>query len=145
VIYKPELSNIQISIDDSCTVHSHVWIGDKVIIGKNVKIQAFAFIPNGVIIGDDVFIGPHVCFTNDPKMDIVPRGEFVPTNTIVKRGARIGANASILAGVTIGEGAIIGMASVVIKDVPALEVWVGNPARLKVRYDDAEEWPSPWF
>lgn len=131
MIYFPETSNIQSPIDDSCTVHSHVWIGSDVKIGKNVKIQAFAFIPNGVTIEDDVFIGPHVCFTNDPKMDIVPTGEFTPTNTIVKRGAKIGANASIRAGVTIGEGARIGMGAVVLKDVPPGETWVGNPAHAK--------------
>lgn len=131
MIYKPELSNIGISIDDSCTVHSHVWIGDDVSLGKNVKIQAFAFIPNGVTIEDDVFIGPHVCFTNDPKMDIVPRGQFHATRTLVKQGARIGANASIRAGVTIGKGAIIGMGAVVLHDVGDGETWVGNPARKK--------------
>lgn len=131
MIYKPELSNIGISIPESCTIHSHVWIGDDVRIGENVKIQAFAFIPNGVTIEDDVFIGPHVCFTNDPKMDIVPRGEFKPTAILVKRGARIGANASIRAGVTIGECAIIGMGAVVLKDVGDGETWVGNPATRK--------------
>ena len=141
MIYFPESSNIQSPIDPSCTVHSHVWIGDDVKIGKNVKIQAFAFIPNGVTIENDVFIGPHVCFTNDPKMDIVPSNwneyslemdvapRFVPTKTLVKRGARIGANACILAGVTIGEGAIVGMGAVVLRDVPDGETWVGNPAR----------------
>ena len=128
MIYRPELSNIRSPVPDSCTVHSHVWIGDDVKIGENVKIQAFAFIPNGVTIEDDVFIGPHVCFTNDPKMDIVPSGEFVPTKTLIKRGARIGANASILAGITIGINAIIGMGAVIVKDVGDNETWLGNPA-----------------
>ncbi len=131
MIYKPALSNIGIPIDDSCTIHSHVWIGEDVLMGKNVKIQAFAFIPNGVVIEDDVFIGPHVCFTNDPKMDIVPRGDFHPTATLVKKGTRIGANASIRAGVTIGERAIIGMGAVVLNDVGDGETWFGNPARKK--------------
>ena len=40
-----------------------------------------------------------------------------------------GANATILPGVTIGENAMIGAGSVVTKDVPAGEVWVGNSAR----------------
>ena len=31
--------------------------------------------------------------------------------------------------VTIGENAIIGAGSVVTKDIPANEVWAGNPAR----------------
>lgn len=131
MIYKPELSNIGIKIDESCTIHAPVWIGDKVMMGKNVKVQAFAFIPNGVIIDDDVFIGPHVCFTNDPRMDIVPQGEFIPTKTLVKRGAHIGANACIRAGVVIGERAIIGMGAVILHDVGDGETWVGNPARKK--------------
>jgi acetyltransferase-like isoleucine patch superfamily enzyme len=128
MIYLLGSSNIGIDIDDSNVVHSHVVIHDKVKLGKNCKIQSFAFIPNGVEIEDDVFIGPHVCFTNDPIMDIVPQGQFTPTRTVVKRGARIGANASIRAGVTIGEGAIIGMGSAVLEDVPRCETWVGNPA-----------------
>ena len=49
--------------------------------------------------------------------------------TIVKKGASIGANATIICGVTIGEGAMIGAGSVVTKDVPSGETWVGNPAR----------------
>ena len=35
----------------------------------------------------------------------------------------------ILKGVTIGKGAIIGANAVVTKDVPAYEIWAGNPAR----------------
>ena len=134
MIYFPDLSNIGIDlneIDPSNVIHSHVVIHDQVKIGKNCKIQSFAFIPNGVEIEDSVFIGPHVCFTNDPKMDIVPQGEFTPSKTIVKKGARIGANACIRAGVTIGEGAIIGMGSVVLQDVGDNETWFGNPARKK--------------
>ncbi len=40
------------------------------IIGNRVKIRPFTFIPSGVKIEDDVFIGPHVTFTNDkyPKI-----------------------------------------------------------------------------
>jgi acetyltransferase-like isoleucine patch superfamily enzyme len=49
--------------------------------------------------------------------------------TLVKKGASIGANATILPGITIGENAMIGAGSVVLKDVPANTVWVGNPAR----------------
>ena len=123
-IYKPELSNVSSkSIGHGCTIHSHVWIGKDVKIGNKVKIQAFSFIPDGVVIEDNVFIGPHVVFTNDRKP---------PSDTwskiLVKKGARIGANASILAGVTIGEGALIGMGSVVIKDVKPYTTVVGNPA-----------------
>ena len=41
----------------------------------------------------------------------------------------LGANVTVLPGVVIGYGSIIGAGSVVTKDVPAHEVWAGNPAR----------------
>nr|WP_300975472.1 DapH/DapD/GlmU-related protein [Sphingomonas sp. LHG3406-1] len=49
--------------------------------------------------------------------------------TRVERGASIGAGAVILPGLTIGAGAMIGAGTVVTRDVPPGETWVGNPAR----------------
>ena len=45
------------------------------------------------------------------------------------KGAYLGMNTLVVKPVTIGENAIIGAGSVVTKDVPANEVWAGNPAR----------------
>ena len=103
-------------------------IHDQVTIGENCQIEAMAFIPNGVTIEDNVFIGPGVVFTNDPTLD-TPREDWKPTATLVKRGAKIGANATIRAGVVIGENSIVGCGSVVLKNVPNGEIWVGNSAR----------------
>ena len=111
-------------VGDDCVLHSHIWIGDGVVVGNRVKIQAFTFIPSGVTIEDDVFLGPRVTFTNDREP---PSPEW--QRTVVKNRASIGAGTIILPGVTVGEGALIGAGSVVTKDVPAGEVWVGNPAR----------------
>ena len=83
--------------------------------GKNVKVQAFVFIPEGVTVEDGVFLGPHVCFTND----LYPRAvnadgqslgpeEWTEVPTLVKARASIGANATILAGVAVGTGAMVG-------------------------------------
>ena len=128
-IWKIELSNIQdCTIGKNCVIHSHVWIGDKVIIGNNVRIQAFTFIPTGVTIEDEVFIGPRVTFLND----------FYPPSwgkhwkdTLIMKGASIGGGAVILPGVKIGEKAVVGAGAVVTKNVPAGETWVGNPAKVK--------------
>ena len=49
--------------------------------------------------------------------------------TKVCKGASIGAGSTILPGITIGEDAMIGAGSVVTKNVPAGEIWVGNPAK----------------
>lgn len=120
------LSNISdtATIGDHSIIHSHVWIGDRVHIGKNCRVQAFAFIPTGVRIGDGVFIGPHVCFTNDRH----PPSENWEI-TIVNDGAAIGAGAIILPGVTLGKNCMVGAGAVVTRDVPAGETWVGNPAK----------------
>ena len=130
-IWREDLSNLHESLDigKDCTIHSHVWIGELVTIGNRVKIQAFSFIPSGVTLEDDVFIGPHVCFTNDKLPP--SKGEFW-AETLVKKGAVIGANATMLPGVTIGENSMIGAGSVVTLDVPANEVWFGNPAKFYV-------------
>jgi UDP-2-acetamido-3-amino-2,3-dideoxy-glucuronate N-acetyltransferase len=125
--WKPELSNIsdKATIGEGTIVHSGCHIHDYVVIGENCKIQAQVFIPNGVTIEDNVFVGPMVCFTNDPSLG----DDFKPVPTLILRDAKIGANATIKAGVIIGVGAIIGMGSVVLNDVPANQVWVGNPAK----------------
>lgn len=137
-IYHPESVNLYgCEIGDNSVIGAFVEIRRKVKIGKKVKIQAFSFIPENVSIEDEVFIGPHVVFTNDPyprstnedsTLKTTDDWESIPT--IVKRRASIGANATVLCGITIGEGAIVGAGSVVTKDVPPWTIVVGNPARL---------------
>ena len=125
-----KLSNIskKARIEDGTVIHAGVHIHDEVIIGKNCQIEANVYIPNGVTIEDEVFIGPGVIFTNDPKLNI-PRDIWKPVPTLIKEKAKIGAGAMIKAGITIGQYSIIGTGSVVLKDVPAYEIWVGNPAK----------------
>ena len=128
--WRKELSNIshKATIGEGTVIHAGVHIHDRVIIGKNCRIEAQAFLPEGVTLEDNVFIGPGVVFTNDPTMT-TPREDWSPTATLVRSGARLGANATIRAGVTIGEKAVVGCGSVVVCNIPASETWVGNPAR----------------
>jgi len=55
---------------------------------------------------------------------------------VIRKGAKIGANSTILPGVVIGEDALIGAGSVVVRDVPAGAVVVGNPARMVSQISD---------
>ncbi len=116
-------------IGKNCILGKSVYVGVNVKIGDNVKLENRVSVFQGVTIEDDVFVGPHVVFTND----IRPRSfnsnwKVIPT--IVKKGASIGANSTIICGITIGEYAMIGAGSVVTKDVPPHALVYGNPARI---------------
>ena len=114
-------------IGRECKIAAYVEIQRGVEIGDRCKIEAFAFIPTGVTIEDEVFVGPHACFTNDRRPRAV--GDWSVTKTLVKKGASIGANATVICGVTIGENALVAAGAVVTKDVPAGVSVAGNPAR----------------
>jgi UDP-2-acetamido-3-amino-2,3-dideoxy-glucuronate N-acetyltransferase len=111
-----------------CTIGQNVMIAPKVVIGNNVKIQNNVSVFEGVVIEDDVFLGPSMVFTNviNPRSFISRRDEF--KKTLVRKGATIGANATIICGNAIGKYAFVGAAAVVTKDVPEYALVVGNPA-----------------
>ena len=116
-------------IGENCNIGKDVYIDFDVRIGNNVKIQNGVSVYHGVTIEDDVFLGPHMTFTND----LYPRAfisDFKVYETLVKKGASIGAHATIICGITIGEYAMIGSGAVVTKDVPSYALVVGNPARV---------------
>ena len=115
-------------IGKDCRIACFVEIQKGVVIGDRSKVEGFAYIPTGVTIGKEVFIGPHVCFTNDLHPRAV--GDWSISETVVEDGASIGANATIVCGVRIGKGAMVGAGSVVVKDVPPGATVVGNPARV---------------
>ncbi|MFY7846119.1 MULTISPECIES: acyltransferase [Chryseobacterium] len=116
------------TIGKNCNINCQVLIENDAIIGDHVTIKPGVQIWDGITLEDNVFIGPNATFTNDlfPKSK---NKEFKLIKTLVKKGASIGANATILAGVTIGENALVGAGSVVTKNIPDNEIWVGNPAK----------------
>src|SRR5260221_8291401 len=124
------------SIGETCNIGKGVYIDVHVHVGSRVKIQNHVSVFEGVTLEDGVFVGPHVCFTNDllPRA-ITPDGklkgveDWEVTPTLVKYGASIGAGAVILCGVTIGEFALVGAGSMVTRDAPPHALVFGNPAR----------------
>ena len=87
-------------IGSECIVGRNVYIDFGVQIGSRVKIQNNVSVYHGVTIEDGVFVGPHVCFTNDvlPRA-ITPEGtlkgteDWVVTPIVIRYGASLGANA----------------------------------------------------
>ena len=92
--------------------HERVTIGDRTLIGGGVKIYD----------------------TDFHSLDYKVRGDYA--NEVAKtkpvtigEDVFVGAHSIILKGVTIGDRSIVGAGSVVTKDIPADEVWAGNPAK----------------
>ncbi len=86
-----------------------------VIIGKNCRIQSHSFICGGVILGNSVFIGHGVTFTND-KFPKVNNKDWKMEKTLVGNNTSIGSNATILP-VKIGKNVLIGAGTVITEDV----------------------------
>ncbi len=127
------LSDAKIGVDTN--ICSHCFIENNVIIGDRVTIKNGVSLYDGLRIGNDVFIGPNVAFTNDKY----PRSKHTPAKfleTYIDNGASIGAGAVILPGIRIGQNAMVGAGSVVTRSVPQNAIVVGNPARI-VGYVDA--------
>jgi UDP-2-acetamido-3-amino-2,3-dideoxy-glucuronate N-acetyltransferase len=117
-------------IGKNCNIGKGVYIDTDAVIGDNVKIQNFVSVYKGVTIEDDVFVGPSVTFTNDKHPRAFQWSDEDLVNTLIKKGASIGANSTIVCGNTIGKYAMIGAGSVVTKDVPDHNLFIGAPAKL---------------
>lgn len=115
-------------IGENCNICSHCFIENDVFVGNNVTVKCGVQLWDGLRVEDNVFIGPNVTFTNDK----FPRSKQYPDaflETRICKGASIGAGSVVLCGIEIGENAMVGAGSVVTKDIPANELWVGNPAK----------------
>jgi acetyltransferase-like isoleucine patch superfamily enzyme len=125
-------------IGQNCVIGKGVYVDFDVRIGQNVKIQNYVSVYHGVSIEDGVFVGPHVCFTNDlrprainPDGTLKAADDWVLSETLVRQGAAIGANATVVCGTTIGRWALVGAGSVVTRDIPDYGLVRGNPAQLR--------------
>jgi UDP-2-acetamido-3-amino-2,3-dideoxy-glucuronate N-acetyltransferase len=118
-------------IGEHCNIGQNVVVSPDVIIGNNVKIQNNVSVYTGVIVEDDVFLGPSMVFTNviNPRSHVSRKDEY--KTTLVRRGASIGANATIICGITLGYYSFVGAGAVVTRDVPDYALVYGSPARIR--------------
>ncbi len=128
-------------IGDNTKIGSLVHIDYNVKIGSGCKIEGMAYIPPLTRIGNRVFIGPGVIFTNDPY----PMSDKM-VGVTVEDDAVICAGAVLRPGITIGARSVVGMGAIVTRDVPPEAVVYGNPARarygLEEYLDRKREWES---
>jgi acetyltransferase-like isoleucine patch superfamily enzyme len=123
-------------IGKRCVISKGVYVDFEVVIGDDCKVQNHVSLYHGVTLERGVFVGPHVCFTNDKQPRAInPDGtqkgaaDWVVSPILIREGGARGANSTILPGVTVGRFALVGAGSVVTRDVPDFGLALGNPAR----------------
>jgi UDP-2-acetamido-3-amino-2,3-dideoxy-glucuronate N-acetyltransferase len=116
-------------IGTGCVLGQNVFVAGTARVGDRCKIQNNVSVYDGVVLADDVFVGPSAVFTNvrNPRADVDRRSAFEETR--VERGATIGANATILCGVNVGAHAFIAAGAVVTDHVSPHAIMAGVPAR----------------
>ncbi len=115
-------------LGEGCNLGQNVFIAPGVKVGNNVKIQNNVSVYEGVELGDDVFCGPSMVFTNvlTPRSHVSRKGEYALTR--IGRGATLGANSTVVCGHDVGPFAFVGAGAVVTKDIVPHALVVGNPA-----------------
>ena len=128
-------------VGDQACVRERCELGDGVVVGRGslvendttigagTRIQANAYVTAYSTLEEDVFVAPCVVTTNDDFMGRTDARLELMRGPTIRRGARIGGGAVLLPGIEIGEEAFVGAGAVVLTDVPARAVVVGNPAR----------------
>ena len=129
-------------LDDDVVVGRGSLVENDTTIGARTKIQANAYVTAYSTLEEDVFIAPCVVTTNDNFMGRTERRHALRKGPTVRRGARVGGGAVLLPGIEIGEEAFVGAGAVVLRDVPARALVVGNPARQIRDVPDEELLPS---
>jgi len=116
-------------IGERCMLGQNVCVAGGVVIGSNVKIQNNVSLYTGVIVEDDVFLGPSCVLTNvsNPRSQIVRHALY--EQTIIRRGTTVGANATVVSGIELGCYCFIAAGAVVTRSVPDYALMVGAPAR----------------
>jgi acetyltransferase-like isoleucine patch superfamily enzyme len=129
-----------------CSIAAHAYVHGPISLGADVSINPYAWLDGGkagVTIGDGSRIAAHVrivAFEHGIAASSPIRDQAVRSLGIhIGSDVWIGAGAGITDGVTIGNHAVVGMGSVVTRDVPPWAVVGGAPARV---LGDRRTWPS---
>jgi acetyltransferase-like isoleucine patch superfamily enzyme len=137
-------------VGDQACVRERCELGDGVVVGRGsvvendttvgarTTIQANAYVTAHSTLEEDVFVAPCVVTTNDNFMGRTEERHALRRGPTIRRGARVGGGAVLLPGIEVGEEAFVGAGAVVLADVPARAVVVGNPAR-QIREVPADE------
>ena len=121
-----DIRNIRARIEPGAVIR------EKVEIGEGTMIDMGAVLGGRAIVGNRCHIGAGTVLAG-----VVEPASATPV--VIEDDVMIGANAVVIEGVRVGRGAVVGAGAIVIKDVPAGAVVVGNPARIIKMKDEKTE------
>lgn len=113
-------------------VHPTASIGATCDIGLGSVVLAHVDLTADVVLGQHVAVMPQVVLAHDVQVGdcaTLASGVRLGGACRIGRGAYIGAGACLRERVSVGDWAMVGMGSVVTRDVPGKRMWFGVPAR----------------
>ena len=130
IIHPPSVVSPEAQIGPDAMIGAFCFVAAGAIVGAGTRIQSHTSVWCGVVLGEDVFVGPGATFTNVKH----PRAAYprAPNweKTFVEDCASIGANATLVAPVRVGRCAMVGAGAVVTRDVADHAIVTGSPARV---------------
>lgn len=127
------LKNLDIPIERFATIiHPTSVVSDKAKLGFGVVLMPHTLVSPDVILGNHTQLYAQSFIGHDTILDqmiFVANNVSIGGRIHIKDGAHIGSNSSLLERITIGRFSLIGLGSVVLKDVKDKEKIVGNPGK----------------
>lgn len=128
VFTKLVLNNIKLAT----LIHPAVFIPSSTKIGLGTIICNYVSITCDIDISENVYIHPMACIGHDAligKSSIISSFVDIAGNCKIGCKAFLGINVILKQGISIGDNTIVGMGSVVHRDLPSSVIALGNPAR----------------
>ena len=134
-----DIRNIRARIEPGAVIREKVEIGEGAVIMMGAVINIGAVIGEGTMIDMGAVLGGRAIVGNRCHIGAGTVEPASATPVVIEDDVMIGANAVVIEGVRVGRGAVVGAGAIVIKDVPAGAVVVGNPARIIKMKDEKTE------
>jgi sugar O-acyltransferase (sialic acid O-acetyltransferase NeuD family) len=119
-------------VSPSATIGTGAVVFAGCILSANSRLGDFTYLNYNTVISHDAQVGDHACIMAQVALS---------GNVRVGEGSFIGVGVSTRQGVSVGEWTIVGAGASIVRDIPALCVAAGVPARPQRSYASPEEMP----